>query len=160
MEAAAELEPEWVLSLDADERIPADDARALREFVDADALPGLAYGLRHYRQWGDGWDPDFRYVFRLFAWQEGQRVAGDRLHFHPVPATIPARAYVATTLRLQHLGAHDEATRCARLAKYTEADPDGEWPVDWGGLDAVPDSVESWQPRDRAVAVLVGVESG
>ena len=60
--AAGELEPEWVLSLDADERIPRDDARALRDFVDTDALPGLAYGLRHYRQWGDGWDPAFRYV--------------------------------------------------------------------------------------------------
>src|SRR5690349_2284539 len=34
LEAAAQLEPAWIMSLDADERIPADDAAVLRTFVE------------------------------------------------------------------------------------------------------------------------------
>ena len=47
LEAAAALEPEWILSLDADERIDAGGAAALRAFLETDALPGCAYGFRH-----------------------------------------------------------------------------------------------------------------
>ena len=47
--AAIELAPDWVLFLDADERIAADDADALRSFLGGDALAGCAYGLRCYR---------------------------------------------------------------------------------------------------------------
>ena len=46
LEAAALLEPDWVLSLDTDERIPPADAAALRAFIETEALPGLAYGFR------------------------------------------------------------------------------------------------------------------
>jgi hypothetical protein len=37
------LDPRWVLCLDADERIDADDARVLGEFVACDGLPGCGY---------------------------------------------------------------------------------------------------------------------
>ena len=39
LDAAAELEPGWILSLDADERIDAADAEALRDFVEPGARP-------------------------------------------------------------------------------------------------------------------------
>ena len=55
--AAHDLTPDWILSLDADERIPADDAHALRHFLDTDALPGLAYGLQCFRMWGERCEP-------------------------------------------------------------------------------------------------------
>src|SRR2546422_3909092 len=39
--AAAALDPGWIISVDADERIDPDDAATLRAFVDTDAVPGL-----------------------------------------------------------------------------------------------------------------------
>ena len=38
LEAAGELRPRWIVFLDADERIDAADAHALRRFLDTDAL--------------------------------------------------------------------------------------------------------------------------
>src|ERR1039458_1969306 len=52
LEAASELDPQWVLFLDSDEVIPRDDGEELRGFLGGDAIPGLAYGLLHHRMWG------------------------------------------------------------------------------------------------------------
>ena len=73
LEAAALLEPDWVLSLDADERIPPADAAALRAFIETDALPGLAYGFKVYRMWQDleHYDQAGLWVYRLFAFKPG-----------------------------------------------------------------------------------------
>src|SRR4051794_17563565 len=49
LEACCPLNPKWVLSLDADERIPADDAAAMLDFLRKDALPDAAYGFRVHR---------------------------------------------------------------------------------------------------------------
>ena len=49
LDAAAELNPEWIISIDADERIDPSDAAALRDFLRWDALPGYAYGFRVFR---------------------------------------------------------------------------------------------------------------
>ena len=49
LEAAAALDPDWILSFDADERLDAADALALREFLEGDAVPGFAYGFRVFR---------------------------------------------------------------------------------------------------------------
>ena len=69
LQAAAELEPEWIISLDADERIPPDAAAALRSFVEREALPGLAYGFKVYRMWQDlgQYDRAGLWVYRLFS---------------------------------------------------------------------------------------------
>ena len=45
--AAHSLDPEWMISLDADERLDWRDASSLRPFLESDALPGCAYGFRH-----------------------------------------------------------------------------------------------------------------
>jgi hypothetical protein len=41
------------MQVDADESIEADDAAALRAFLEHEALPGIVYGFRHVRAWGD-----------------------------------------------------------------------------------------------------------
>src|SRR3954471_17036378 len=75
LEAAAELEPDWIISVDADERIDADDAAALRDFLARDALPGWAYGLRVFRMVEAGrYDRADLWVYRLFAYERGQRL--------------------------------------------------------------------------------------
>jgi glycosyltransferase involved in cell wall biosynthesis len=99
LEAAAALEPEWILSLDADERIDAGDAAALRAFLETDALPGCAYGFRHVPMRGDvdHYLPRYQWVYRLFACQPGQRFPDQRLHFVPVPTSIPRSRWIRTT---------------------------------------------------------------
>lgn len=160
LDAATELAAEWVLFLDVDERIEPDDAAALRVFLDRDALPGLAFGFKCFRQWGGEFDPDFRWVYRLFVLRAGDRVADQRLHFNPVPVDLPLEAYVRTTLRIRHLGAVDDERMLARLAKYRDADPDGVWSTSFGGHDAVPQRTVPWWRRSPDEPVIVAPEPG
>jgi len=153
--AAIELAPDWVLFLDADERIAADDADALRRFLVTDALAGCAYGLRSYRFWGnDRHDPEPQLVYRLFAPRPGQRLHGGDLHFNPVPSDIPRGAWVATTLRIQHLGGASPERIEHRLRKYRAADPHRRHQVDFGGLDRPPARTVAWTARPADLPVL------
>lgn len=79
LRAFDELAPEWVLSLDVDDRITPDDAAALRAFLAGDALPGLAYGFPYVRMWHGRCDPVTYLVWRLFSWE-------------PRPAGLPVLA--------------------------------------------------------------------
>jgi UDP-N-acetylmuramyl pentapeptide synthase/glycosyltransferase involved in cell wall biosynthesis len=154
--AADEFAPRWVLWLDADERIDPGDAAALRTFLETDALPGFAFGLRHFRMWGDHYDPDYTWIYRLFAHRPGQILPDQRLHFDPVPVDLQVHAWVETTIRIRHLGAATEKRRQARVRKYREADPDGEWQSDFGGLFAKPEGgLPRWEPRPAGLPVLV-----
>jgi glycosyltransferase involved in cell wall biosynthesis len=154
--AADEFAPRWVLWLDADERIDPDEAAALRTFLDTDALPGFAFGLRHFRMWGERYDPNYTWIYRLFAHRPGQVLPDQRLHFDPVPVDIPLHAWVETTIRVRHLGAATDERRQARVEKYREADPQGEWDADFGGLFARPEGdLPLWKPRPPDLPVLV-----
>jgi glycosyltransferase involved in cell wall biosynthesis len=149
--AAAELDPGWVVSLDADERIDPEDAAALRTFLEHDAVSSLAYGLRHYRAWGEGLhDPRFTWIYRVFAHRAGQAFPARRLHFDPVPTSIPRDAWVRTTIRVRHLGATDESRLAERAVKYSQAGGS-----DHAALADRPDGrLERWRPRGRAEPVL------
>jgi len=139
LEAAAGLAPDWIVQVDADERIEPDDAAVLRDFLATDALPGLAYGLLHRRAWGENQiDPTASWVYRVFAWEPGQELPDAPLHFHPLPVTIPRQGWVRTTIALQNLGAADPKSLLDRERKYREADPDGRYPMSFGGVDAPP----------------------
>ena len=163
--AAHDLTPDWILSLDADERIPADDAHALRHFLDTDALPGLAYGMRCHRMIGDEghYDRNALVVYRLFAAAPGQRFPDDRLHFVPVPTSIPRPLWVETTLRVQHLASVTTERRRARRDKYAEADPGNVYQGSYEHLLDEPDDMLVFGPRPAGLPVLVGdstVEAG
>lgn len=166
LEAAAALSPRWILSLDADESIDADDAQALRSFLATDALPGFAYGLQHCRMWRgrlgeERYDPEVRWVYRLFAYERGQRFPDDRLHFHPVPTSIPRDRWLPTTIRLKHFGAATPALVRARLRKYAESDPHGEYRVDFGGMDTAPRGrLPRWRPRPPGLPALLTAAGG
>jgi glycosyltransferase involved in cell wall biosynthesis len=156
LEAAGELEPEWIVFLDADERIDAADARALRRFLETDAIPGCAYGFQHFRMWGRGrCDPEPMYVWRAFAWSPGLELPREQLHFDPVPTSIPREAWVPTTIRVRHLAAADDGHRVARLRKYAEADPERRYPTNFGGLDDTPAETLPWPRRSAALPALV-----
>ena len=156
LDAAGALRPRWVLFLDVDERVSADDAAALREFLTGDALPGCAYGLQHLRAWGERHDPAFTWVYRLFAWEPGQSLPAARLHFDPVPASIPRERFIGTTIRVRHLGADSMARIAQRERKYAEADPErAHGGATHGGLDRPPaGDLRGWEPRTPGMPVL------
>jgi glycosyltransferase involved in cell wall biosynthesis len=156
--AAADLEPDWILSIDADERFDPSDAAALRAFLATDALPGCAYGFRHASMRGDPdhYVPRFQCVYRLFAFEPGQRFPSRRLHFVPVPTSIPRSRWFRTTIRLQHVGSLTAERRLARFEKYIEADPDRAFHQDYGHLlyDPPPGELRRWEPRPPDLPVL------
>jgi glycosyltransferase involved in cell wall biosynthesis len=155
LEAASTLSPDWVVFLDADERIDREDADALLEFVAGDALPGCAYGLELHRMWGDDrCVAAFTWVYRLFAFSEEYTLPRRRLHFNPVPVEIPRSAWVRTTIRVRHL---DSPERLAgRRAKYLEADPLRAMERRPARLLAEPrpDELVTWSRRERGTPVL------
>jgi len=151
--AAAELDPDWILFLDADERIDADDALALREFLANDALPGVAYGIELYRDWNGRVAPHPTHVFRLFAHHPEYELRPGRLHFNPVPVQIPARAWIRTTVRARHL---DSPERLAlRRRKYAEAGHDALAPGANAALQEAPaEPLARWRPRPPGLAII------
>lgn len=153
LQAAAGLDPDWIIKIDADERMDEDDADVLRRFLETDALPGCAYSFQHFRMWGDGsYDPDFRWIFRLFAHSSEYVLPDQALHFDPVPVGIPR---IRTTIRVQHFGAADEERRVARLRKYGDVDPEGAYPTNFGGLAEAPgETLPAWRPRPQNLEVL------
>ncbi len=162
--AAARHRPAWIVWVDADERIAPDDAAALREFVAHDALPGIAYGLLHCRMWHDdsavdAYDPRTPWVYRLFAWRPDLELAAEWLHFNPVPVQIPRRAWIRTSIRLQHFGATDESGVHARVEKYAAADPEGIFPIDFGAMDRAPSHTVPWTARDPETPIVLGPDA-
>ena len=156
LEAAAQLDPDWVISLDADERIPADDAAALREFLDTDAMPGLAYGFKVYRMWNDlnQFDRSGLWVYRLFPFQPGLTFPTKRHHFVPIPTQIARQRWVRTTIRIQHLAGLTELRRQARFDKWQQVDPDNEYQHSYRDLIEPVLNLRAWEPRHADLPVL------
>jgi glycosyltransferase involved in cell wall biosynthesis len=152
LRAAAELAPDWIISVDADERIDEGDATALRAFLESDALPGVAYGFRCYSMVRDLAHvlPRPIWVYRMFAFVPGQGFPNQELHFAPIPTAIPRQAFLRTTFRIQHLGGMSKERRLARYEKYRQADPECRYWPDYTGLLKEPDEQEviPWRARD------------
>ena len=158
--AAADLAPDWIVSLDADERLDPSDAAKLREFVATEALPGCGYGFQLYRMHDGGtFDPNYEWVYRLFAFKAGQRFANRRLDLVPIPTVIGPERWVTTTLRVKHYGEVDQAGRERRLAKFREADPEGAFRDYYENLQPLSTGpFPRWRPRAPEVPTLLGVD--
>ncbi len=157
--AAPALEPDWILFLDADERIDSDDALVLCEFLATDAVPGVAYGIELYRDWNGLVVPEPSYVFRLFAHDPDHELRPGRLHFNPVPIQIPARAWMRTTIRARHLDSPERLE--LRRRRYAEADPGAHRSAPNAALlDPPPEPLAPWSPRRHGTAVLAGAPVG
>ena len=151
--AATESGAEWVLFLDADERIDADDAMVLRRFLATDALPGVAYGLELYREWDGRVAGEPSHVFRLFANRPDYELRAGRFHFNPIPTAIPRRAWIRTTIRARHLDSHERLLE--RRQKYSEtgAAPSGEGPAS-AFLEPPAGPLQKWEKRGADIPVL------
>ncbi len=163
LDVVAELNPTWLLSLDADERIDEEDGRALREFLQTDALPGVAYGFGSYAMQGDGsWYIDVPvWMYRVFAFEPGQHFPNRKLHFAPIPESINRGAYITTSFRIQHLALESIDRRRARFEKYREVDPHNQFWPDYTDILRVPDRDQwkQWTPRSPNAPALLGLES-
>jgi hypothetical protein len=153
------LNPRWILSLDADERIDEEDGQALRAFLERDAMPGLAYAFRHAPMWGSTeyfW-PRYYWGYRLFHFARGQQFPVQKLHFSPVPTSIPEALRIKTTLRIQHLGEMTPERRLARFVKYLEADPARKFQASYtSSLQLVDEQhLHRWLPRPFGLPVLL-----
>jgi hypothetical protein len=139
LSAAAVLRPGSVLILTTDEQVMAEDADALRTFVQKDALPGIAYGLRLLREvdGGAGYDLVSPPAFRLFSYAEGIRFAARCSAFDLVPTAIPRSRWLPTTLRIR-----------SRIG------PPGAIPPGWDDADGIPGVVRAWAPRPHDMTVL------
>jgi glycosyltransferase involved in cell wall biosynthesis len=155
--AAAELRPDWILSLDADERMAPGDGAELRRFIDEEALPGFAFGMTVFRMWEDAthYDQAGFWVFRLFSYESGQRFPDRILHFDPVPTSIPRVRWLRTTLRIQHLGGMTAARRATRVEKYRQADPDRVSGYRYPDLGDIVGDVRVWPSRIAGEPVLL-----
>lgn len=170
LRALDDVRPDWVLWLDADDRLAPDDAAALRAFLAGDALPGLAYGFPYLRMWQEPGgpprhDPVATAVWRLFSWEPGQRLTSLQNHNLPLPVGLPEACRVLTTVRIQHWGVADPERWAARQEKYRQATGPGERiPTDFGGLDGEGSAAwPAWQPRPAGLPVLaaeVGLDTG
>ncbi|MGC4190415.1 MAG: glycosyltransferase [Thermomicrobiales bacterium] len=158
LQAAAQLNPDWILSIDADERFDERDAVDLRRFLLTDALPGCAYGMRHVPMWDDErtFEPNYDWIYRIFSFEPGQRFSSARLHFAPVPTSIPRSFWIETTLRLQHLGEANPERRLRRFIKYLEADPERRYEADYSHILRVPGPEERrvWLSRPEGMPIL------
>jgi glycosyltransferase involved in cell wall biosynthesis len=156
LEAAVEHGCDWALYLDADERISADDAGALRTFIEEGADPDCAYCFRVFRMIGDGhhYDQCGLWVARLFPPAPGQVLPSEQLHLVPVPTAIPSERWHRTTLRIQHLSAMTKERRHARFRKYEQADPQRRWQTEYRHLLQPPGRPRPWSPRSEKAPVL------
>ena len=157
LEAVAEFAPDWILSLDADERLDPDDGAALRRFIEEEALAGCAYGFKVLRMWGDEqhFSRSGLWVYRLFAFEPGLRFPARRLHFVPIPREIPRALWVKTTLRIQHLASLTPERRAARFEKYRQADPNHRYQHNYRDLLSDEGTVDTWVPRNPGQPVLL-----
>jgi hypothetical protein len=160
--AALELEPHWFLFLDSDERLDPHDAAALREFIDHDALEGHAYGMRVFRMIGDlrHWDRAALWVYRLFARDGNHSLPTQRLHFVPIPPSIPRDRWLQTTVRIQHLAGLTEGHRRKRFEKYLEADPHNRFQPSYANLLDLPEELKPWARRPAGLRVLQNGSNG
>jgi hypothetical protein len=156
LDAAAALDPRWILFLDADERIDAADGLVLRRFAERELEPRTAYLLPVYRMIDDEdhCDPAARWMCRLFTYEAGQKLPSDRLHLVPVPTSISLDRRYETTIRIKHLGNLTEAERKARYEKYSEADPARRWQRTYAHLLRAPVRVQKWRERPSSLPVL------
>jgi glycosyltransferase involved in cell wall biosynthesis len=137
----------WALFLDVDELLDEDDAVTLLKMIgDGTFREDTVYGLRVFRMVHD---PEHYYkkpliVYRLFYVTPGCRIAGERLHFHPVPQKFARETWRPTNLRIKHLSSLTAELREQRFSKYKEADPDNRLQGSYQNLLDEPLEVRRW----------------
>lgn len=133
--AALRHSGDWVLCIDADERLEEEfRARAERVIARGRLLGYTAYALRLRELWDhpgqyrvDGiWGR--KMVARLFQLRADHEFDPRELHGHKAPLqSLRNGRFPTSDLTLYHLAMVNAEDRAARRARYEEADPDNRW---------------------------------
>ncbi len=146
LEAAGQFYPDWIIQLDADERIDRNSGQALRKFLDTEACKEFAYGFDRCRMINDARHYDkSMVVYRLFAYRPGLRLPGQKLHLIPVPTAVPQDRWFRLTIRIKHLAGLTTALRRRRFEKFKEADPTNIWQASYRNLLDKPEAIKRWK---------------
>ncbi len=134
-EAAWRYQPDWLLGLDADERVEREfRKRALGEIVRARRRGFLAYSVVLRELWNapdtyraDGiWDR--KRIARLFKARHDHEFDSRPLHAHWAPPNSRHHGtFPEADLVIYHLHMIHEGDRRARHLRYKALDPDGPW---------------------------------
>jgi glycosyltransferase involved in cell wall biosynthesis len=160
LDAAAIFKPDWIIWIDADERLEKSDSEALRKFLECEAQLQTAYCLEVLRVIGDlqTYDRDGFWVPRLYSFEPNLLLPSEELHLDLMPVQFEIGARVRTSLRLLHKAGITNERRQERYNKYVESDPDRKWlPEDaYQRLLDPPRHTKSVEPRDPARSVVLG----
>lgn len=133
VEAAWEHAADWLVAVDADERLERDFRRRAEAEIDRAAREGhLAYYLHVRELWGgpSTWRSDgpwgAKRSARLFQSRRDHVFHEQRLHCHwaPLQGRTAAGDFPQADLVLYHLRMIDAADRAARRDKYRRLDPE------------------------------------
>ncbi|MBO7749054.1 glycosyltransferase family 2 protein [Paenibacillus sp. MWE-103] len=133
---AVKTEPDWLLSIDADEFFERKAKTAIRALIDQDRYDWIAF--RMYDFWGslayyrddELWQLHKRHTMMLVRYMPLYAYAyPDWDHHVPrLPLACSALPGFQSELRVKHYGwAGDEAARRAKYERYMRLDPEGKW---------------------------------
>lgn len=133
LEACAEFNPEWVMWLDADERIVRYDIPHINKLFQLKVSSSPAYGFEVIRLIGDEnhYDKAKLWTYRMFRYASGLTLPKAMLHFEPIPIQYGQESLIRTRIRIAHLAGVHAKDRVARYRKYQEVDPDHQWQDDY-----------------------------
>lgn len=135
LEAAARHEPEWLIAVDADERLERTfRRRAERQIRRAERKGVAALSVNMRELWGsphtfraDGLWANKK-VARLFRYRTDTDMDPRRLHGHWAPLNSKRNGgFPAVDLNVYHLRMLDPESRSTRRARYETLDPSGEF---------------------------------
>lgn len=133
---AIATEPDWILSVDADEIYEQRAVKAIRELINQDRYDWVAFrmydfwgSLSHYRE-DEWWNLHKRHTMTLIRYLPGYHYYYPQWEHHVprLPLTAAALPGVCTEFRVKHLGwAGSEADRREKYERYKQIDPFGKW---------------------------------
>lgn len=135
-QAAASTEPDWLLSVDADEIYEDRAIREMRVLIDQDVYDWVGFrfhdmwnGSAHYRD-DEHWNAHRRHAMTLVRYMPGYPCEYPRADHH-VPRLPPAYSALPgllTDLRVKHMGwAGGWEEKLRKYHRYKRLDPEGKW---------------------------------
>lgn len=150
-------EPDWILSMDADERFEAGAAPHIRQIVDREQAEVVSFRLfdmwseTHYRD-DLYWQAHRRYFPFLVRNRPGRSMAWKQTDQHcgRFPLEIYALPALRHPLRVQHFGWAREEDRKQKYERYKRLDPDGKfgWPAQYESILDPHPNLSEWKRHD------------
>ncbi|WP_427179729.1 glycosyltransferase [Paenibacillus sp. TC-CSREp1] len=135
-QAAVSTDPDWLLSVDADELYSSEAKRAIRKLINQDYADWFAFrfydmwgGRTHYRE-DELWSVHKRHTATLVRYMPGYSYFYPQQNHHVprLPLSCTVLPGVHTELKVQHLGwAGSLEDRVRKYLRYKRIDPHGEW---------------------------------